>query len=58
MHYPPIDFKGGKKPKGGEIEIFFVEGVNEMGQRSLLKPSSAFFINAKIKISNLWPDNA
>ena len=48
MHYPPTDFKGGKKPKGGgeKSKFFLLRGVNEMGQRgvtSLLKPSSAFF---------------
>ena len=58
MHYPPTDFKN---QRGEKSKFFLLRGVNEMGQRgvtSLLKPSSAFFINAKIKISNLWADNA
>ena len=51
-----------EKPKRRplEIEIFLLRGVNERGLegvRSLLKPSSAFLINKKIKILNVLVDN-
>ena len=62
LNYPPPHFQGDEKPKGGplEIEIFFVEGVYERGWRgvrSLLKPSSAFLINKKLKFQNVGADN-
>ena len=55
--YLPADFEHAKKPKVGplKIENFFAEGVNERGWRrlegvrSLLKPSSIFLTNRKLK---------
>ena len=41
-------------------KFFLLRGVNEMGWRgvrSLLKPSSVFLINKKIKFENLFLDN-
>ena len=62
LNYPPPHFQRDEKPKGGplEIEIFFVEGGLRKGLegvRSLLKPSSAFLINKKLKFQNVGADN-
>ena len=51
VNYPGPDFEGDEKPKGGPLEIE-LRGVYERGWRgvrSLLKPSSVFLINKKLK---------
>ena len=61
MCYLGTDFQCNEKPKGDpwKSKFFLLRGVNERGWRgvrSLLKPSSAFLINKKIKFENLFRD--
>ena len=63
IYYLCTDFGGYEKPKGGTLgkRKFccwggLTKGVGG-GVRSLLKPSSAFLINKKLKFQNLYTDN-
>ena len=62
VYYLPPDFEGDEKPKGDpwKSKKFLLRGVDESGWKgvsNLLKRSSIFFINEKIKFLNLVVDN-